>query len=66
VARPVLRADVVWEVLDRAFPERDVGTLSGAFSSVAAAGVRGFPGAGAGIRRAPFVGFGSFARGLSW
>ena len=64
--RAVLRAGVVWEVLDCAFPERGVGTLSGAFSPVAAAGVRVFPWAGAGIRRVPVRGAESSARGRSW
>ncbi len=64
--RAVLRAGVVWEVLDCVFPERGVGTLSGAFSPVAAAGVRVFPWAGAGIRRVPLRGAESSARGRSW
>ena len=41
-------------------------TSSGAFSAGAPPGVRVFPWAGTGIRRLPFVGFGSSARGRSW
>jgi hypothetical protein len=38
--RAALRTGVVWEVVDRAFPQRGVGTLSVAFSAVVPAVVR--------------------------
>jgi hypothetical protein len=59
-----------WEVVVRAFPERGAGTSAEAFfsagSAIDVAVVRGFPWAGAGIRRAPVVGSDPSARRRSW
>jgi hypothetical protein len=46
----------VGEAVDRVFPERGDGTLSGAFTSAVAPDERGFPWAGAEIRRVPLAG----------
>jgi hypothetical protein len=65
-AAAVRAAEPVREVVDRVFPERGVGTLSGAFSFAVLTDVRGFPWAGAGVLRVPLAGAGPSARRRSW